>query len=75
MVSGEKKIYVFDDFSFDEPQLMGTLYVSVIRRGESYAFEYNSQWGRQTEPQRQMEVVIWILLHLLSRTELTRREI
>ena len=34
----EKTIFVYDDFSFDEPVLLGRLYVNVIKGGESYSF-------------------------------------
>ena len=38
MMSGEQKnIYVYDDFSFDKPLMLGTLYVSVIKGGETYS--------------------------------------
>ena len=39
MSSNQKIIYVYDDFSTDVPLLMGCLYVSVIKGGESYSFE------------------------------------
>ncbi len=41
MSSNQKIIYVYDDFSTDVPLLMGCLYVSVIKGGESYSFEYD----------------------------------
>lgn len=44
----QKPIYVYDDFSFEEPLLMGMLYVDVIRGGESYSFEYNQEWLKKT---------------------------
>lgn len=44
MAENQKTIYVYDDFSFDEPILLGQLYVSVIKGGESYSFEYNDTW-------------------------------
>ena len=43
-----KTIYVYDDFSFDEPFLLGTLYVDFLRNKESYAFEYNDEWILRT---------------------------
>ena len=48
MMVEQKQIYVYDDFSFDEPLLMGMLYVNVIRGGESYSFEYNQEWLKKT---------------------------
>ena len=44
MAVEEKLIYVYDDFSFDEPVIMGRLYVNVIRGGESYSFEFDNRW-------------------------------
>lgn len=34
MAENQKTIYVYDDFSFDEPILLGQLYVSVIKGGD-----------------------------------------
>lgn len=48
MAGTQKTIYVYDDFSFHEPLLMGALYVSVIKGGESYSFEYNNEWLKKT---------------------------
>lgn len=44
MAGEEKTIYVYDDFSRDEPTLIGKLYVDVIRQGETYSFEYDKDW-------------------------------
>lgn len=44
MVRKEKVIYVYDDFSFDKPILLGKLYVDVIKQGEIYSFEYDKEW-------------------------------
>jgi len=49
MAATQKEIYVYDDFSFEEPILLGTLYVNVIKGGETYSFEYNSEWLRKTK--------------------------
>ena len=38
MAGIQRTIYVYDDFSSNEPLLMGTLYVSVIKGGETYSF-------------------------------------
>ncbi|MCF0114566.1 MAG: HipA domain-containing protein, partial [Erysipelotrichaceae bacterium] len=40
----QKTIYVYDDFSFDTPVLMGTLNVGIIRGSENFSFEYDSLW-------------------------------
>ncbi|MGM9568652.1 MAG: type II toxin-antitoxin system HipA family toxin [Phascolarctobacterium sp.] len=47
MASVEKVIYVYDDFTNEEPTLMGRLYVNVIRGGETYSFEYDKTWLKQ----------------------------
>lgn len=44
MVSSQKNIFVYDDFSSDNPILMGTIYVNVIKGSESYSFEYDKKW-------------------------------
>ncbi|MCQ2511692.1 MAG: type II toxin-antitoxin system HipA family toxin, partial [Lachnospiraceae bacterium] len=44
----QKTIFVYDDFSTDQPVLMGSLYVNVIKGGESYSFEYDKDWLRKT---------------------------
>ena len=44
MVSKQKKIFVYDDFSSDEPALLGILYVDIIKGGETYSFEYDRKW-------------------------------
>lgn len=44
MTANQKTIYVYDDFSFGTPTLLGHLYVGVIKGGESYSFEYDTQW-------------------------------
>ena len=48
MVGTQKNIYVYDNFSANDPLLMGVLYVSVIKGGESYSFEYNNEWLKKT---------------------------
>lgn len=48
MATGQKIIYVYDDFSFDSPVLLGRLYVGVIKGGESFSFEYDSDWLKKT---------------------------
>lgn len=44
MVGEEKIMYVYDDFTEDEPILLGKLYVGVIKGGETYSFEYDTDW-------------------------------
>lgn len=44
MASDRKIIYVYDSFSEDTPRPLGTLYVDVIRGGESYSFQYDDAW-------------------------------
>ena len=50
MAGSEKTVYVYDDFSSVSPLLMGRLFVSVVRGGESYSFEYDNQWLKATAP-------------------------
>lgn len=44
-----KTILVYDDFSFDNPILLGKLCVDVIRGFESYSFEYDDEWLKRTK--------------------------
>lgn len=48
MVPTQKTIFVYDDFSFESPLLLGRLYISVIKGGENYSFEYNDAWLEKT---------------------------
>lgn len=48
MAVEQKIIYVYDDFSFNEPILLGTLYVGRVRGGERFSFEYDSEWLTKT---------------------------
>ena len=48
MASNQKTIFVYDDFSAGCPILMGTLYVNIIKGGESYSFEYDKEWLKKT---------------------------
>ena len=48
MAVNQKTIFVYDDFSTDHPVLMGSLYVNVIKGGESYSFEYDKDWLKKT---------------------------
>jgi len=49
VVSKEKTIFVYDDFSMQNPTLMGILYVNSLKGGESYSFEYDREWLKKTE--------------------------
>ena len=49
-MADSKTIYVYDAFSENESVLMGCLYVSALRGGESYAFEYDSAWLNSARP-------------------------
>ena len=48
MAINQKTIFVYDDFSTDQPVLMGSLDVNVIKGGESYSFEYDKGWLKKT---------------------------
>ena len=48
MAINQKTIFVYDDFSTDQPVLMGSLYLNVIKGGESYSFEYDKGWLKKT---------------------------
>lgn len=48
MPKNEKIIYVYDGFTFDEPKLLGRLFVSTIKGGETYSFEYDNEWLSST---------------------------
>jgi len=44
----QKVIYAYDDFSFGNPVLLGTLYVNVMKGAETYSFEYDEEWLKKT---------------------------
>ena len=48
MANTEKIIYVYDSFTFDEPKLLGKLFVNAIKGGESYSFEHDKEWLSST---------------------------
>lgn len=48
MTKNQKEIFVYDDFSSEEPLLMGTFFVNIIRGEESYSFEYDKGWLEKT---------------------------
>ncbi len=43
-MNNQKIAYIFDDFSEDEPILLGTLFVDYLRGNESFSFEYDDKW-------------------------------
>lgn len=48
MTKNQKEIFVYDDFSSEEPLLIGTFFVNIIRGEESYSFEYDKGWLEKT---------------------------
>lgn len=48
MAVEQKTIYVYDSFSYEEPMLLGMLYVDTVRGGETFSFEYDPQWIART---------------------------
>lgn len=48
MIATQKIIYVYDDFSFDTPMLLGRLYAGGIKGGESFSFAYDDDWLKRT---------------------------
>lgn len=44
----EKNIYIYDSFSFENPCLLGILYINYARGQETYSFEYDKDWLRKT---------------------------
>lgn len=48
MPNNENIIYVYDSFTFDEPRLLGRLFVNIIKGGESYSFEHDKEWLSST---------------------------
>lgn len=66
MAIDQKKIYVYENFSDIEPQLLGTLFVDHIRGRESYSFEYETNWIKSSkyatslDPDLQMFVAVSI---------------
>lgn len=45
----ERKIFVYEDFSSDEPLKLGVLYVDSVRGTEHYSFEYDNEWLKKTK--------------------------
>lgn len=48
MAYNSKTIFVYDDFTEDKPVLLGKLYVDAIKGGETYSFEYDDKWLKNT---------------------------
>lgn len=48
MAYNSKTIFVYDDFTEDKPVLLGRLYVDAIKGGETYSFEYDDKWLKNT---------------------------
>ena len=48
MAVDRKIIYVYESFSGDVPQLLGTLFVDHVRGKESYSFEYETDWLKKS---------------------------
>lgn len=44
-----KKIYVYEEFSENSTNLMGTLNVDEVRGEEIYSFEYNEDWLKKSD--------------------------
>ena len=44
MVNHQKKIYVYENWSATWPNKIGTLYVDVSKGKETFSFEYDSEW-------------------------------
>lgn len=59
MSANEKTIYVYDSFSFNEPILLGRLYVDTIKGGESYSFEYDKIWLTSTNYPVSIDPDLW----------------
>ncbi len=49
MIEKERIIYVYDDFTEEEPILLGRLYVGIIKGGETYSFEYDNDWLKKSK--------------------------
>ena len=49
MAIEQKIIYVYENFSGETPQLLGTLFVDHIRGKESYSFEYETDWIKKSK--------------------------
>jgi serine/threonine-protein kinase HipA len=45
----EKTIYVYENWSGNEPILLGRLYINQVKQNESYSFEYSDEWLRTSD--------------------------
>ncbi len=48
MAQNQQTIYVYENFSGEAPQLIGTLYVDHVRGRENYSFQYDQDWIRSS---------------------------
>lgn len=48
MSEDKKIIYVYDSFQFQEPTLLGKLFVDKAKGTETYSFEYDDSWLEKT---------------------------
>ncbi len=48
MAQNQQIIYVYENFSGEAPQLIGTLYVDHVRGRENYSFQYDQDWIRSS---------------------------
>lgn len=48
MPNEQRTVFVYDDFSFSDPVMLGILYVNAIRGSEVYSFEYDKDWLAKT---------------------------
>lgn len=51
----EKRIFVYENWSKEEPVLLGTLYVSYIRGKEQFTFEYDKEWLSKVSTNNQLD--------------------
>lgn len=51
MIASQKTVYVYDDFSFTVPVLLGRLFINLIKGSENYSFEYEKAWLEATQMQ------------------------
>lgn len=49
MAIDEKTIYVYDDFSYNAPALLGMLYVGVVKGAATYSFEFDKEWLKKSK--------------------------
>ena len=49
MAIEQKIVYVYESFSGDDPQLLGTLFVDHVRGKENYSFEYETDWLKNSK--------------------------